>query len=154
MVREGEDGGGVGAGLGRRQGPASRGHADGRRRTWHSAALVLNRCLEPSSALPSRHSEPLMVGWPLLGVPSPSVARLGRPFLPFLGRCPAQRRVVGVHGEPRDPRGPEALSSSSRLLGLLPTDSPPRRRRRRTGRAQGPKGCGWKVSPCLGGGVV
>lgn len=62
---------------------------------------------------------------------------------------------MGVDGEPQAPRRPEALSSSSRLLlGLLPTDSPPGRRQRRAGRAQGPQGCGWKVSPCLGGGMV
>lgn len=96
MVGEGEDGGGVGAGLGRPQGPASRGtRMVGQQRTWDSATLVLNRCLEPSSTLPSWHSEPLMIRWPLLGVPSLSVARLGRPFLPFLGKGWAERRVVG-----------------------------------------------------------
>lgn len=67
----------------------------GQQRTWDSATLVLNHYLEPSSALPSWHLEPLMIRWPLLGAPSLTVARLGRPFPPFLGKGPAERRVVG-----------------------------------------------------------
>ena len=36
-----------------------------------------------------------MIQWPLLGAPPLTVARLGRPFPPFLGKGPAERRVVG-----------------------------------------------------------
>lgn len=82
----------VRTGVGRAQGAASRGRSDDRPA---EATAVLSRCLEPSSALPSWHSEPLTIQWPLLGAPSLTVARLGRPFPPFLGKGRAERRVVG-----------------------------------------------------------
>lgn len=136
---------------GPRQGPASGARGTGPAEDMALAALVLNRCLEPSSALPLGTRSHSMVVGGLAGCPFPERGQAWAPFLPSW-KVPGPEAGGGVHGEPRDPRGPKLSAPAPGSSACFPLIAHPGGGAAAHGEGHSfPRAAGTgKVSPCLG----